>query len=59
VSDLELLLAYMIAGPGTSLGVLGGLSLIVKKKVMFLYLVFIFAGAVLSGYFYDGLTVLF
>ncbi|MCX6234007.1 MAG: hypothetical protein NT175_04670 [Bacteroidetes bacterium] len=56
---MELLLAYMIAGPGTSLGVLGGLSLIVKKKVMFLYLVFIFAGAVLSGYFYDGLTVLF
>jgi uncharacterized membrane protein YraQ (UPF0718 family) len=53
------LLAFMIAGPGTSLGVLGELSLIVKKKVMFLYIVFIFAGAVLSGYIYDGLLMFF
>jgi len=47
------LLAFMISGPGTSLGVTGGLMIILKKKAIGLYLAFIFFGAIILGYLTD------
>jgi len=47
------ILAFMITGPGTSLGVLGGLSLIMKRKAIILYTAFILFGAIIFGYLYD------
>lgn len=49
------LLAFMIAGPGTSLGVIGGLMLIVKRRLLWLYLGYIFVGAIVLGYLTDWL----
>jgi uncharacterized membrane protein YraQ (UPF0718 family) len=47
------LMAFLISGPGTSLGVIGGLMLIFKKRALALYLVYIFMGAIFSGYLVD------
>ena len=47
------LLAFMIAGPGTSLGVIGGLMLIIKRRLLWLYLGYIFIGAIVLGYLTD------
>lgn len=47
------ILAFMIAGPGTSIAVISGLSIIMRKKAIALYILFIFVGAILSGYLYD------
>jgi len=47
------MLAFMITGPGTSIAVIGGLAIIMRKKAIFLYVLFIFFGAILSGYLYD------
>jgi uncharacterized membrane protein YraQ (UPF0718 family) len=49
------LLAFMISGPATSLGVIGGLNLVMKKRAIILYIIFILAGAILMGYGYDAL----
>ncbi len=46
-------LAFMITGPGTSVAVISGLAIIMRRKVIFLYLLFIFLGAILLGYLYD------
>lgn len=47
------ILAFMITGPGTSLGVLGGLSIIMKRKAVLLYVLYILTGAIIAGYTYD------
>jgi len=47
------ILAYMIAGPATSIGVIGGLAVIMKRRAILLYLVIILIGAILLGYGYD------
>lgn len=47
------ILAFMITGPGTSVAVISGLAIIMRRKVIFLYLLYIFLGAILSGYLYD------
>jgi uncharacterized membrane protein YraQ (UPF0718 family) len=47
------LLAFMIAGPGTGLGVIIGLNVVLKRKALLLYLAYIFFGAVVLGYLYD------
>ncbi len=47
------LLAFMITGPGTSLGAITGILTIMKKKAVILYISYIFLGAVLAGYFYN------
>lgn len=47
------ILAYMISGPATSLGVIGGLSVIMKRKAIFLYVAIILIGAIVLGYCYD------
>lgn len=53
------ILAYMIAGPATSIGVIGGLSVIMKRRAIILYVAIILIGAILLGYGYDLLIVLF
>ncbi len=47
------LLAFMITGPGTSLGAIAGIMTIMKKKAVGLYLLYIFIGAVVAGYVYN------
>ncbi len=53
------LLAYMISGPATSIGVIGGLSVIMKRKAIYLYVVIILIGAIVLGYGYDMILQLF
>jgi hypothetical protein len=53
------MLAFMIAGPGTSLGVIEGLNIIMKRKAIFLYTVLILGGSILMGYLYDMYLLLF
>jgi uncharacterized membrane protein YraQ (UPF0718 family) len=52
------ILAYMISGPATSIGVIGGLSVIMKRRAIILYVAIILIGAILLGYGYDFLAVL-
>lgn len=47
------LLAFMITGPGTSLGALTGIFTIMKKKALLLYVAYLFFGAVIAGYLYN------
>ena len=49
------LLAFMISGPATSLGVIGGLNIIMKRKAILLYIFFILSGSIILGYGYDAL----
>ena len=49
------LLAFMISGPATSLGVIGGLNIIMKRRAILLYIFFILAGSIILGYGYDAL----
>lgn len=49
------LLAFMISGPATSLGVIGGLNIIMKRRAILLYLFFILSGSIILGYGYDAL----
>jgi len=49
------LLAFMISGPATSLGVIGGLNIIMKRKAILLYIIFIVVGSIVLGYGYDAL----
>ena len=48
------LLAFMISGPATSLGVIGGLNIIMKRRAILLYIFFILAGSIILGYGYDA-----
>jgi uncharacterized membrane protein YraQ (UPF0718 family) len=50
--------AFMIAGPGTSLGVIGGLLILLKKRAIFLYVAFIFLGSVATGYLVDFFNII-
>lgn len=52
------ILAFMFAGPGTSVAVISGLSIIMKKKAIILYVLFILSGAILSGYLYDVFLII-
>lgn len=52
------LLAFMITGPGTSAGVLAGITTIMKKKAIALYVVYILVFAIVLGYLYDFLLML-
>lgn len=49
------LLAFMISGPATSLGVIGGLNIIMKRRAIFLYIFFILTGSIVLGYGYDAI----
>ena len=52
------LLAFMISGPATSLGVIGGLNIIMKRRAILLYIFFIVTGSIVLGYSYDALQTL-
>lgn len=60
-ADLGPILAFMIAGKATGIPVLIGMSYFIKPKVLGLYVILVFLGAILSGYFYqffaNGLTL--
>jgi uncharacterized membrane protein YraQ (UPF0718 family) len=47
------MLAFLITGPGTSAGVIAGISTIMKKRAIVLYVLFLLAGGILLGYLYD------
>jgi uncharacterized protein len=46
------LMAFLITGPGTSVAVISGLSLIMKRKAIMLYIAMIYIGAVIAGFVY-------
>ncbi|MFH1160584.1 MAG: permease [bacterium] len=46
-------MAFMITGPATSMGVIGGLTLIMKRKALTLYVLMILVGSVASGLVYN------
>jgi hypothetical protein len=46
-------LAFLIAGPGTCIPMIGVIASMVKRKTFFLYFVSVVVGAVVSGYVYD------
>lgn len=47
------ILAFLIAGQGTGVAVIVGLSTIIKKRALIFYASYIFIGAILSGYIYQ------
>lgn len=47
------ILAFMITGPGTSMGAIAGSLTIMKRKAVFFYVSILFLGAVILGYLYD------
>ncbi len=52
------LLAFMITGQATSAWVIAGISTFMKRRAIILYLAFIVAGALLSGYLYSAYLAL-
>ncbi|GAK57743.1 permease [Candidatus Vecturithrix granuli] len=52
------MLAFMITGPGTSAWVIAGITTILKKRAISLYVAFLLAGGILSGYCYDLLMLM-
>jgi uncharacterized protein len=46
-------LAFLIAGKATGVPVIAGMATILKKRAMAFYLLFIYFGAILSGYLYQ------
>jgi uncharacterized membrane protein YraQ (UPF0718 family) len=53
------MLAFMITGPGTSAGVLAGIATIMKKRALALYAAYLLIGAILLGYAYELIVMLF
>jgi uncharacterized membrane protein YraQ (UPF0718 family) len=52
------LLAFLITGPGTSAGVIAGLTTIMKRRAIALYVTLILLGGIILGYIYDFLIML-
>jgi len=53
------MMAFIITGSATSAWVIAGLSTFLKKRAIALYVLFILAGGILSGYIYNLCTMLF
>jgi uncharacterized protein len=51
-------LAFLITGPATSVGVLAGISTIMKRRAIALYACIILIGGIVSGYAYDAFLAL-
>lgn len=47
------MLAFLITGPGTSAGVIAGISTIMKRRAITLYVLFLLVGGIVLGYLYD------
>lgn len=52
------MLAFLITGPGTSAGVIAGISTILKKRALILYTLYLLAGGIVLGYLYDFLLAM-
>lgn len=52
------MLAFMITGPGTSAWVIAGVTTIMKRRAISLYVFFLLAGGILAGYLYDLFLVI-
>jgi Predicted permeases len=52
------MMAFMITGPATSAWVIAGISSFMKKRVIGLYICYVFVGGVLFGYLYQLLIAL-
>jgi len=52
------MLAFMITGPGTSAGVIAGITTIMRKRAIALYVTYLLVGAIVLGYLYDFLLML-
>lgn len=52
------MLAFLITGPGTSAGVIAGISTILKKRAIVLYTLYLLAGGIVLGYLYDFLLAM-
>jgi len=53
------MLAFMITGPGTSAGVIAGIASILKPRAIAYYIACLMVGAIVLGYAYDALLLLF
>ena len=53
------MLAFLITGPGTSAGVLAGIATILKRRAIVYYVACLLVGAIVLGYLYDFLLLLF
>jgi len=53
------MLAFLITGPGTSAGVLAGVATVLKRRAIIYYVTCLLVGAVVLGYLYDFLLLLF
>jgi len=53
------MLAFLITGPGTSAGVLAGVATILKRRAIVYYVACLLVGAIVLGYLYDFLLLLF
>jgi uncharacterized membrane protein YraQ (UPF0718 family) len=51
------MLAFMITGSATSAWVVAGLATFLKKRAIMLYVAFVFAGGILSGYLLDFINL--
>jgi uncharacterized membrane protein YraQ (UPF0718 family) len=52
------MLAFMITGPGTSAGVIAGISSILKPRAIAFYLACLMVGAIVLGYLFDAVLLL-
>lgn len=52
------MMAFMITGPATSAWVIAGISAFMKKRVIGLYVGFVFASGIIIGYLYQVLVVM-
>lgn len=50
-------LAFLIAGQGTGVAVITGMSTIIKKRALLFYIMFVLLGAILSGYIYQLIAI--
>ncbi len=49
------MLAFLITGPGTSAGVIAGITTILKARAVVLYVLFLLIGGIIAGYSFDML----
>lgn len=52
------MIAFLITGPATSAWVIAGIAVFMKKKIILLYIGFILAGGILSGYLYNFIDMI-
>jgi len=51
-------LAFMIAGKATGVPVIAGISTFMKKRALMFYVIFVYVGAIVSGYLYQFISLI-